>query len=230
MTSFEQVVRQRHSTRAFDPARPVPEAQLLEVLELCRWTPSNCNAQPWRVFVVGGERCERLKRRLHATASSGTPVEENATPAFEGVHRQRQVACAVALYDKIGVARHDAEGRTRAALRNFEFFDAPHVAILCMDASFGVGVALDVGAYLQTFLLALAARGIASCAQASMRCYASVVKDELAIPDELRVMCGVSFGYELPEAAANQVRQSRAPLEQNVVLVGFDAAEESSSI
>src|SRR5690606_33096128 len=113
--------------------------------------PSNCNAQPWRTFVVGGKRCERLRQRLYDTASGGAPVEVDATPAFEGVYRQRQVACAVALYEKIGVERHDRRGRTDASLRNFLFFDAPHVLVLCMDRRFGVGVALDVGAYLQTF-------------------------------------------------------------------------------
>ena len=44
----------------------------------------------------------------------------------------------------------------RATLRNFEFFDAPHVAIVCMQKKFGVRVALDVGAYVQTLLLACA--------------------------------------------------------------------------
>ncbi len=222
MASFEQVVRQRHSARAFDPARAVSSGELREVLELSGWAPSNCNAQPWRTFVVGGERCERLRQRLHGAASSGVPAEVNATPAFEGVYRKRQVACAVELYDKLGVTRQDREGRHNATLRNFLFFGAPHVAVLCMNQDFGVGVALDVGAYLQTFLLALSSRGISSCAQASIRCYESLVKEELEIPSDLRVLCGVAFGYELPHAVENEVRQPRAPLDENVRFIGFD--------
>ena len=222
MPSFEQVVRQRRSVRAFDPTRPVSKAELLEVLGLAGRAPSNCNAQPWRTFVVGGERCEQLRRRLWQTASGGTPVEVNATPAFEGVHRQRQVACAVALYETIGVQRDDREGRRDASLRNFEFFDAPQIAVLCMDRAFGLGVALDVGAYLQTFLLALTARGIASCAQASIRCYETLVRQELSIPPELQILCGVAFGYEIPDAPVNRVRQDRAPIEEAVTFLGFE--------
>ncbi len=85
----------------------------------------------------------------------------------------------------------------RAMLRNFEFFDAPHIAILCMHKSFGLRVALDVGAYLQTLLLAMWSRGIASCAQASLSSYPGIVRRELSIPDELRILCGISFGYEI---------------------------------
>jgi nitroreductase len=69
--------------------------------------------------------------------------------------------------------------------------------------------------------LALQARGIGSCAQASLRSYANLIKSELGIPDELRVLCGVSFGYPVPDAPANRVHQARAPLSDNVVCLGF---------
>ncbi|MCL6450365.1 MAG: nitroreductase family protein [Acetobacteraceae bacterium] len=35
--------------------RPVDEAEVLEVLEAVRWTPSAANTQPWEVVVVRGE-------------------------------------------------------------------------------------------------------------------------------------------------------------------------------
>lgn len=214
--------------RAFDPERHVPPALLRECLQLAARAPSNCNAQPWRVFIVEGERCERLRKRLYALAAAGTPPEQQTTPSFVGVYRQRQIACAVELYQRIGVARHDAAARRLASLRNFLFFDAPHVAVLCMDKSFGVGVALDVGAYLQTLLLAFASRGIGSCAQASIRNYAGAVADELDVPDDLMVLCGVAFGYELEGAAANEVRQERSPLEDNVTWVGEPRATQQN--
>jgi hypothetical protein len=221
MSGFDEVLSGRRSIRAFDPSRSVPISVLREVLELAQQAPSNCNAQPWRVFVAAGEHCERLRNRLYAAASNGAPVEEETTPAFVGGYRKLQIACAVELYRQIGVAREDISGRQRAAWRNFQFFDAPHVAVICMHRDFGLNVALDVGAYLQSFLLALQARGIGSCAQASLRSYANLIKSELGIPDELRVLCGVSFGYPVPDAPANRVHQARAPLSDNVVCLGF---------
>ncbi len=37
----------RWSPRAYD-ARPMPEADLLRILEAARWAPSAYNYQPWR--------------------------------------------------------------------------------------------------------------------------------------------------------------------------------------
>jgi nitroreductase len=116
----------------------------------------------------------------------------------------------------MGIARDDHEGRARALMRNFEFFDAPHVAIVCMDRSFGRRVALDVGMYVQTLLLALWARGVSSCAQASLCSYPTITRRELEIPDSLRILCGISFGYEDTAVPANRSRQTRQPIDQNV--------------
>lgn len=119
----------------------------------------------------------------------------------------------------MGVERGDAPGRQAASLRNFEFFDAPHVALLYMDRKFGVGVALDVGAYLQTLLLSFQRSGIATCAQASLRVYASVVREELDVPEHLQLLCGVSFGYALGTAKVNTVRQTRSAIDDCVHFV-----------
>jgi hypothetical protein len=51
---------------------------------------------------------------------------------FESFYRKHQVDCAVAMYEKMGIAREDKLGRLKAFLRNFEFFDAPHVGFFCM--------------------------------------------------------------------------------------------------
>lgn len=213
---FETVVRERCSTRAFDPSRTVSREVLRRVLELAQQAPSNCNAQPWHVYIASGERCDELRQRLHAAASAGQPPEENATPAFEGACRARQVACAVSLYRAMGIERGDVPGRQAASLRNFEFFDAPHVALLYMDRKFGAGVALDVGAYLQTLLLAFQSYGIATCAQASLRVYAGLVQEQLGVPEHLQLLCGVSFGYATEGAKVNTVRQARSSVDDCV--------------
>jgi nitroreductase len=216
MVTFEEVVQGRRSRRAFDPTRTVPDATLRAALSLAQSAPSNCNAQPWHVYVVRGDTCERLRQRLTAAARSGQTPEENATPPFDGACRARQVACAVELYRAMGIGRHDAAGRVAATLRNFAFFDAPHIALLYMDRKFGVGVALDIGAYLQTFLLALEAQGIGACAQASLRVYASIIGAELAIPEHLQLLCGVAFGYPRAGESVNDVHQKRVSLDEAV--------------
>jgi hypothetical protein len=57
--------------------------------------------------------------------------------------------------------------------------------------------ALGVGAFLQTFMLALTARGVGSCVQVSIAGYPDVIREQLGISEEMRILCGVSIGYAL---------------------------------
>lgn len=220
MYDLDATIRARRSVRGFHSDRLVDRALIREALELAQQAPSNCNVQPWRVFLASGKKCEHLRHALVVAASGGQPANpDDPVDEFVGDYRRLQVECAVELYAQMGIARHDQVGRLHAFVRNFQLFDAPHVAIVCMQKQFGVGVALDVGMWVQTFMLALWSRGVASCAQASLRMYPQVIRHELAIPDELRILCGVSFGYENEEVAANRTRQTRQPIETNVTFL-----------
>ncbi|MBC7173191.1 MAG: nitroreductase [Polyangiaceae bacterium] len=219
MRDIDEIILGRRSIRGFRPD-PVPRDTLLEVLSLAQQSPSNCNVQPWRVYIASGERCEKLRERLTTALRSGQ-ASPMAYPldAFKDEYRKRQVECAAEMYGKMGIAREDVAGRFDAHLANFRFFGAPHVAFICMDASFGVGVALDVGMYVHSLMLLLWSRGIGSCAQAALRAYEDITREELGIPDTLRVVCGLSFGYEDESVPANATRQARQPVEQNVTFV-----------
>ena len=220
MHDLDETIRQRRSVRGFLP-RPVPKDVLLEALELAQHSPSNCNVQPWRVYLASGEVSEELRTKLVEAAKAGQPQEADPPiDAFFSGYRDRQIACAVELYGHMGVERGDKAARFAAELRNFQFFDAPHVAYVCMNERFGLGVALDVGMYVQTLMLALWARGIASCPQAALRSYPGIVHEQLGIPKEERILCGLSIGYEDLAVPANRTRQPRDPVELNVRLLG----------
>lgn len=220
MPELDDVIRERRSVRGFVRGRTVPHAILQAACELAQRAPSNCNVQPWRVTIASGERRDRLVAALaDALARGERPAPEDPIDAFTGDYRRLQFACAAALYGHMGIARGDATARREAMLRNYGLFDAPHVAIVCMARDFQRGVALDVGMWLQTFMLALWARGVASCAQASLRNYPGVIRAVLEIPDELSILCGVSIGYEDPSVAANATRTTREPVPSNVVFL-----------
>ena len=217
MYDLDETIRERRSVRGFLP-RPVARAVLEEVFGLAQHAPSNCNVQPWRVYVASGSALERLRGALVEAVTTGdSPVMVTPIDEFRGGYRERQVACAVELYSKMGIARDDRVGRLKASLRNFQFFDAPHVAYICMAKSFGIGVALDVGMYVQTLMLAMQSRGVGSCAQAALRSYPELVSEHLGIPDDEQILCGLSFGYEDASVPANQTRQPRDPISSNVV-------------
>lgn len=217
MPDFDEVVRSRRTIRGFLRDRPVPEAVLREALALAQRSPSNCNVQPWRVQVASGAARDRVVRGMLERFDQGDLGDpEDPIDAFPGEYRKLQVACAVELYGSLGVARDDGPGRLAALRQNYELFDAPHVAFVSMGRHFGLGVALDVGVWLQSFVLALWSRGVGCCPQASLRYYPEVVRRELGLPGDQRLLCGISIGYEDPAAPANACRQRREALETNV--------------
>ncbi len=216
--SLADALRSRRSVRGFLD-KPVPEETLKQIFELAQLAPSNCNIQPWKVFVASGEVRDELRRRMVEKVTAGVPMEPDFEPnagKFSGVYRQRQVDCAVELYNNMGIDRDDKPGRMRAQLRNFELFDAPHVVFIGMEREFGPTVALDVGMYIQSLMLAMTAHGVGSCAQGSMRYFPNDVREIFGEPASTAILVGISFGYEDPEVAANRTRIGRAPLADSV--------------
>ena len=216
--SLADALRSRRSVRGFLD-KPVPEETLKAIFELAQLAPSNCNIQPWKVFVASGEVRDELRRRMVEKVTAGVPMEPDFEPnagKFSGVYRQRQVDCAVELYNNMGIARDDKPGRMRAQLRNFELFDAPHVVFIGMEREFGPTVALDVGMYIQSLMLAMTAYGVGSCAQGSMRYFPNDVREIFGEPASTAILVGISFGYEDPDVAASRTRVGRAPLADSV--------------
>jgi nitroreductase len=219
MTAFDDLVRTRRSVRAYKPD-PVDPAIIRACFETAQLAPSNCNVQPWRAWVATGAARDRLSARLtSAMIAAENPGMEDMIQDFKGDYRDRQIACAVEMYGHMGVGRGDHAGRFKAHLRNYELFDAPHVAMIGMDRSFGLGVAIDVGIWLDTLMLAFTERGIATCPMASLRSHPGIVRAELGIPEEIRILCGLTFGYEAPEAPVNRTKQPRDPIDRNVVFL-----------
>ncbi len=216
--SLTDAIRQRRSVRGFKPD-PVAPDLLQQIFELAQWAPSNCNVQPWQVYVASGATRDTLKTRFTEGVASGKAMTPDIgfMPSLSGVHRTRQVECAQALYGAMGIARDDKMGRMRATLRNFELFDAPHVCFLGMDKSFDTLMALDVGMYAQTLMLAMTAHGIACCAQGSMGYYPNDVREVFGVDDNIAILFGISFGYEDTSIAANAARTVRAPLAESVI-------------
>ena len=216
--SLEQAIRQRRSVRAFKPDQ-VPQHVLQSIFELAQWAPSNCNVQPWKVYVASGDLRNRLsaemQRRIREGVKPNPDYEYRGD--FTGEYRTRQVECAVALYSEMGIERGDKAGRERAVMRNFEFFDAPYMAFIGMDRAFGTTVAIDVGMYAQNLMLLLVAHGLHSCPMGTMRNYPDLVREAFDLDDSQRILFGLAFGYEDPAAPANRTRTTRDPIAASVM-------------
>jgi nitroreductase len=113
----------------------------------------------------------------------------------------------------MGVARSDTDGRKMAYIRNHAFFDAPHAVLIFMPEPFNTREAADIGMYAQTLMLALIARGISSCAQGALGLFPEIIREQLGIPANFKLLFGVSFGYEDSDIKANAARVGRADID-----------------
>src|SRR3954447_18187656 len=60
-----EVIGRRRTVRRFDPARPLADDLLVQILKAATLAPSDGNLQPWRFIVV---RSEPNRRKLRACA------------------------------------------------------------------------------------------------------------------------------------------------------------------
>lgn len=218
-SAFEQVVKNRRAVRGFLP-QPVDQTLLEQVFELAQKAPSNCNTQPWQVAVASGDACERLRQKIPTAMAVGEiSMDFPYDGLYDGIYKERQHGAAAERYSAMGIERSDKAGRGAAFMRNFEFFGAPHVAFLFLPEPFGLREAADVGMYAQTLMLSLTAHGLASCPQTALGFHADLVRSELGVPENHKLLFGISFGYEDVEASANRCRVERAALMENIRFV-----------
>lgn len=210
-----EVICARRAIRAFLP-RPVPDPLIRAVFKAAGQAPSNCNTQPWLVEVVSGATRNRLSAALVEAGAS-----QNYTPDFpfdhgmyvgEAAERRRRQGAV--YYETMGISREDADGRRKAIIKNLDFFGAPHVAFLFMPHYGTERVALDVGLYAQTLMLAMKAYGVDSCPQTMLGMFGQQVREVLSIAEENKLLLGISFGYGDASASANQIVMPRAALSQ----------------
>ena len=216
--SFEEAVRSRRSVRGFLD-RPVPQDVMEKVFDIARWSPSGTNMQPWQTFVASGELRDTLREQMMARVQSKVaPDQDHKDPkrSVGQIYKDRRSECAAVLYRSMGIDWEDKPARAAASFRNFELFDAPHVAFLCMDEGFGLGSAWDVGMYAQTLMLAMTANGLASCAQGTMGHHPDLVREAFGLGPEVKVLFGISFGYEDPTMRVNKAHTERASLTETV--------------
>lgn len=213
-----EAIRRRRSTRAFLPT-PIDEAVLRGVLEVARCTPSRANAQPWRVDVVTGATLEHFKAEMKRRFLAGKPSasEYAQYPAFWPEHYlARRRACGHGLYEVLGVAREDREGRRRAMLANFDCFGAPAAFLIWTPRSLGESFWVDCGMFLQSLILAAEARGLASIAQGALAEHADFAHELFNVGDDFLLLCGVSLGLGDEDAPVNAYDPGREPLDRFV--------------
>jgi nitroreductase len=215
MSDLDEVIRQRRSCRLFLRDRPVPRELVEEALELAVRAPSNSNIQPWQVVFASGPARDRLVEALLEEAQASPPRVPPLPPSFANARSE----LGAAVYGSMGIARPDADARRIAVLRNWEFFRAPLGGVVYMHSELDYVDSLGVGMFLQTLVLALTARGLGTCVQVSIAGYPEIIRAQLGIGEQTRILCGLAVGYPDPAFPGNTLRVPRNPVGQNVTFL-----------
>ncbi len=211
-----EAVLTRHSIRRFAD-REVPRELLRELFSQALRAPSWKNSQPWQVHVLTGASRDRMSARLVEAARSGEPHPDTAWAAsFPADVKRRMFDLGMRIYGVAGIDRKDKNARDEFMLDNFRFFGAPVAVFLTTQQEMSFYTALDLGCFLNTILLLAREQGLGSCPQAALSAFPDVVREELQLPQDHKVACGISLGYAQADAALNRFHTPRENLEKVV--------------
>ena len=215
--AVDQAITTRRSIRAYLPT-PVPRQTIEEILAVASRAPSGTNTQPWKVYVLTGAARERLSARICAAhddpAQRSQHAEEYAYYPTEWrspyVDRRRKVGWD--LYSLLGIAKTDKARMHSQHARNYTFFDAPVGLIFTIDRVMQQGSWLDYGMFLQSIMVAARGRGLDTCPQAAFTQFHRLISEELQLPSEEMVVCGMALGHADPKAIENTLVTEREPV------------------
>jgi nitroreductase len=221
--SVVAAIESRFSCRAFLRDKPVARRDIEEILRLASRAASSTNTQPWKVYVLQGDRRDALVAQVCAAHDDALQPDASETDYRDAhdyypekwvspyIDRRRQNGWS--LYGHLGIGKGEKEKMHAQVQRNFGFFDAPVGLIFTIDRIMGRGSLIDYGMFLQTLMLAARALGLHSCPQAAWNNYAKIVAPFIGAGAEERLVCGMSLGYADEAAPVYTYRTPRESVE-----------------
>ena len=225
MLSVSAALQKRISIRKFLPTA-VPEAQVRELLEAARWSPSGGNLQPWKVIVLAGAELGAVRALARdSEVAGGKRSEEGSDPVYPPQlwepYRTRRYQVGEDMYALLGVAREDRAGRLAHVARNFEFFGAPVGLFFVLDRRLGRAQWAHLGMFMQSLALVAVERELGTCMQEFWALLRESLHRHFALPDTDMLYCGMALGHPDPNAPVNRLRSSRVAVEEFATFRGF---------
>ena len=211
--NVSDAVTQRKSIRNFLDT-PVSNAELQGLLEKAARAPSGGNLQPWRIYVVNGERMTELHTHLATQTEREQPAYEIYPPNLAEPYRSNRFKVGEDMYALLGIPREDKPARFAHLARNFAFFGAPAGFFCYVDRTMGPPQWSDLGMFLQTFMLLAEELGLATCAQEAWATRPQAVTSFVGAPEEQMLFCGMAVGYANPDAKVNTLVSDRGPFSE----------------
>ncbi|MBT2333522.1 nitroreductase [Variovorax paradoxus] len=221
--SVVSAIESRFSCRAFLPDKPVTRQQIDEILRIASCSASSTNTQPWKVYVLQGDRRDALVEEVCA-AHDATSADSSLTAEYgevDGYYPAQWVSPYIdrrrdngwGLYGALGIGKGEKDKMHAQAQRNYRFFDAPVGLMFTMERVMGRGSLIDYGMFLQTLMLAARALGLHTCPQAAWNNCAKIVMPFIGAGSNEILVCGMALGYADESAPVNTYRTPRETVE-----------------
>ncbi|NMI03420.1 hypothetical protein HF638_05500 [Paenibacillus sp. SZ31] len=218
----QSIFQNRHSKRKFHADKPVNRETLESIFKDAINAPSWGNTQPWEVYVATGEKLEELRSAYLKAFEDGEPFQSDIPMPTEWpeLFQQRMNQAGEARFSQLGIARGDHEAKAERMKANFQFFDAPVVAFLTLDASLTEWSMHDLGIFSGFLMLSIEAHGLGSLPAYTSISYPKFQREILGIPDDKKIVAGIIFGYPVLEDKDSQVVMPRVALEEVIHFKG----------
>lgn len=83
-----------------------------------------------------------------------------------------------------------------AVAPNFNFYNAPLIGVVTVDVELSDPDVLSVGAWLLALLLLLTEQSLGTRASVSMAGYSYIIRREIGMPGDMKILCTLGIGYE----------------------------------
>jgi nitroreductase len=213
-----QALLQRKSVRAYLD-KEVEKEKIISILEHAKHAPSGVNMQPWQVCVLSGDKKKEIETKLLEAFNSD--YEDSMDYQYYPLewiepYKTRRRNTGLLMYKTLRIRREDKKKQHEQWAKNYKAFGAPVVMYFFIDKVLQKGSYLDYGMFLHSILLMAEELGLATCTQAALAQYPSIVKKSLNISDEKHLLCGIALGYEDKDDIVNSYTTSRVELDEFV--------------
>jgi len=223
VAAVDHAITSRMSARAFTQ-QAVSRELITEILQVASRAPSGTNTQPWKVYVLEGDKRDSLVEKVcvaHEAIRANPEVAKQYQEPYDYYPEQwvspyidRRRENGWSLYGLLGIGKGDRVPMHEQQQRNFKFFDAPVGLMFTLDKVMGRGSLLDYGMFLQNIMLAARARGLHTCPQAAWNAFHSIILPHIGAGEGEMLVCGMSLGYADETDKVNTLVTPRVPVNE----------------
>lgn len=217
-------IKTRISTRAFLDT-PISQAEVEEILDIARFSPSSSNLQPWGTVVLAGDSRKAATDLALNTLMKNPAGEADEFPVYpENLpqkYQDRRAGVGKAMYELMGIERQDEAARQAWAVDNFNFYGAPVAIFFTIDRVHGRNQWASLGMFMQTVCLVAHAKGYGTCMQEIWAMVRNSLHSHLQLDDKEVIYAGLALGHPDKSKAVNNLRTEREAVSGFSQFIGF---------